>query len=373
MPSTKVLFVAPRFHTNQFFLTKGLIEKGVEVKFLSVYIGGSENHEYIQPILGKPSFFVKGFLKKQDSKTYIGKKILRKYFINSFRQNFKLYRDFSPDIVIVRNFKNAISIQHLLLAFLKGKRIYLYTQRNYRQNLGFKETFFLKALGVLGIRHYTPVHGNESEPISPNTSYLPFVIETQVGRELVSSKLEHKGIRVVVIGKMEPRKKIMEAIEIMGKISKFNRPENELIIISECISDANDSYFKKIMQNIPPDIQFSLNFELNIKHEKVLAHLKKSDLFLLPSRGEPAAFSILEAMACGTAVICSDQNGTKNYIETGVNGGVFKFTEDLSHLETILKGMMDKKTLNIYGHSSLELVESNHSIDYFYKNIIHNS
>ena len=64
MPNKRVLFVAPRFHTNQYILIKNLINYDIEVNFLSVYIGGSENHKYLTPILSKPSWIVKWYLKK---------------------------------------------------------------------------------------------------------------------------------------------------------------------------------------------------------------------------------------------------------------------------------------------------------------------
>ena len=51
----KFLFVAPRFHTNQFPIVKGLIEKGHQVEFFVQYVGMGENHSILKPRLMKKS------------------------------------------------------------------------------------------------------------------------------------------------------------------------------------------------------------------------------------------------------------------------------------------------------------------------------
>ncbi len=371
MTNRKVLFIAPRFHTNQFFLTKQLLEKGVEVNFLSLYHGGSENHEYITPILAKPSLLVKRLLKKYNVNNSHGRRFIVKYHITSIRQCLQLYIRLKPEIVIIRNLSFIYNIQHLILALFFRKRIFLYTQNNYRNKAFPKRVRSLKLLKFLGIHHFTPVYGDSTHPVTPNSTYIPFVIEKMNTAENVILRLKRKGIRVITIGKMVERKKIKELLQVLKRIHKFNIPENEILVVSECLSKENFAYYETLKKEIS-EKGVSVQFYLNIPHQEVLSLLKTSDLFILPSLREPAAFSILEAMACGVATICSNENGTKSYIAHGKNGAIFTYSENFDHLEEILEEVLDKSTLVAYGLESLHRVEAHHGIELFYKTVIQN-
>ena len=54
----RVLYVAPRYHTNQVPIMKGWIKEGHEVLFVSQLLGTGEDHRDIEPvILGYSSVF----------------------------------------------------------------------------------------------------------------------------------------------------------------------------------------------------------------------------------------------------------------------------------------------------------------------------
>jgi len=72
--------------------------------------------------------------------------------------------------------------------------------------------------------------------------------------------------------------------------------------------------------------------------------LKSWDIFLYETiRPEGISMAILEALACGVPVICSDHFGNKEIIKDGINGYVFK---DKKHAQKILTELCnDKKKL----------------------------
>ena len=156
---------------------------------------------------------------------------------------------------------------------------------------------------------------------------------------------------------------------IFFRINFFNTKNNTLIIVSECIGVQQERYLESIKKSIQRN-EDQIIFYLNVNHEKVFKLLKKSDLFVLPSHDEPAAFSILEAMACGLSVICSDRNGTQCYIENEVNGAVFNYSKDFEDLDAVLKKILDKNTLAKYGLASLKRIEQYHGIENFYNHVI---
>ena len=51
----KILFLAPRFHTNQFHVIKKMINVGNDVDMIVQRKGSLEDHSFLQPILVKKS------------------------------------------------------------------------------------------------------------------------------------------------------------------------------------------------------------------------------------------------------------------------------------------------------------------------------
>ncbi|MDC6352777.1 glycosyltransferase family 4 protein [Zeaxanthinibacter sp. PT1] len=369
MNNNRILFIAPRFHTNQYFLIKNLIKHGIHVDFLVVYEGGSENHKYIKPIHSIQSRLIRWFLKRKDPKNSDHRKILSNYSLTSIRQLFSLYSEKNPDTIIIRNLKPLISIQHLIIGLILRKKIFLYTQNPLHQDSNFLRNISFQVLKRLGVKHYTPVLGNCNIPQLPNTTYIPFVIDPLISSDIISSRRNTKGFRITTIAKMQKRKNIKELVQSLYRISFFDNPHNSINIISECISPQNKKYLESLRETIVHNSE-QIVFHFNIPHSSVLDLLKNSDLYILPSHDEPAAFSILEAMACGLPVICSDRNGTKCYIDENSNGMIFHYNPDFSDLDDKLLKILDKELLMRFGERSLELVRENHGLGEFINKIL---
>lgn len=93
--------------------------------------------------------------------------------------------------------------------------------------------------------------------------------------------------------------------------------------------------------------------------EKV-ARLSSWDVFLYEvNRDEGLSIAVLEALACGVPVICSNHFGNKEIIKDGVNGYVFKNKEDLEAILTEL--MLEPKILEDLKVSTREDFDKNRS------------
>ena len=103
-------------------------------------------------------------------------------------------------------------------------------------------------------------------------------------------------------------------------------------------------------------------FKTNLPFPDVQQEYALHDLFVLPSRDEPASVSVLEAMANSLPVICSDSNGTQCYIRPGENGYVFG-TDDIDGLTAAMDSELveDQERLKAMGRRSYELVVSEHA------------
>jgi len=104
-----------------------------------------------------------------------------------------------------------------------------------------------------------------------------------------------------------------------------------------------------------------VNIENNLPFLQVQKEYRRHDLFVIPSSREPAAYSVLEAMAHGLAVLCSDSNGTKDYVRNGHTGYIFKSdcVSDLTDKLSLL--ISNREKIKEFGINGFELAKSNHS------------
>ena len=97
------------------------------------------------------------------------------------------------------------------------------------------------------------------------------------------------------------------------------------MIVGECKDTFQQEYRKKVEKKIEElCIGESVDVRLNLNRGAMDAMYRASDLYVLPSTGEPAAVSILEAMSYSIPAVCGDGNGTCDYITPGVSGDIFR-------------------------------------------------
>ena len=104
----KFLFTAPRFHTNQVPIVKGLTEKGHEVRYFVVFVGATEDHANCEPLVLKPSRTTEREKRKLD-KTLIPSNVestIGGRFIPDFTFLKRAFEDYMPDVVICREKTN---------------------------------------------------------------------------------------------------------------------------------------------------------------------------------------------------------------------------------------------------------------------------
>ena len=67
-----------------------------------------------------------------------------------------------------------------------------------------------------------------------------------------------------------------------------------------------------------------------------IKELDRSEIFVIPSKSEGMPQTLVEAMARGKIVVCSDNEGNKELVKDNVTGFLFK-NEDSKDLERVLK------------------------------------
>lgn len=93
-----------------------------------------------------------------------------------------------------------------------------------------------------------------------------------------------------------------------------------------------------------------------INHDVVNSYLTQASLFILPSLKEGMPYVLLEAMACGKAVIASNIPGIKDIITNNVNGLLVPPKDPHALSEAIIKLLKDKKLLEQLGRNARQLM-----------------
>jgi len=330
----KFLFIAPRFHTNQYGAIKGLVAQGHQVEFLARKSGRNECYDQITPIFSE------------------------KTFLSRIKQINIILKTYEPDIIIIRG----VTLENLAYSCISKiytKKIILYTQDPlYSSNRNYSRAFARKIMwNTISRVRITPVIGevNENSFSLPHEHFIPFVVEPpSLSNERKYFPDGH--IRILCIGKLSLERKNHILLLKALKDLRTNHPL-KLCLLGSLSSEDNPQYVKIkdfINQNKLGD---TVTIRPNIPYNSCQKEYINHDLFILPSRNEPATVSHLEAMSYGLPVICSDTNGTKSYIEEGKNGFIFH-SDNLKDLkDKIIRIISNRDTLMKMGRESLTIVK----------------
>jgi glycosyltransferase involved in cell wall biosynthesis len=104
-----------------------------------------------------------------------------------------------------------------------------------------------------------------------------------------------------------------------------------------------------------------------VPHSETTRLLEASSMLLAPARGEPFGMAVLEAMACGRAVIAHDDAGPSYLLDGGSSNGQARFQlvasrdpEALAH--ALLRVLRDRERLEAIGEANRARVERNFSL-----------
>ncbi|MCF6366601.1 MAG: glycosyltransferase [Bacteroidales bacterium] len=367
----KFLIVAQRFHTNLYYRAKALQDAGHSVKVIVLYKGKSEFYEGIDLKQISLSFFSKTILKivslfkKQSLKSGFELRIQSPG--KELRQIFKTYK---PDTIILKAYQNALAVKTLAVAKKHKAKVLMLTQTTFTH---IKKSKFLFRLNIklfkfLKVYAYiTPIKENYDAFQNfgiKNTFYLPFIFPV---KEKIIKNGKFEEIRILSVGKFLKRKDqhllLQSFVDLKNKGYKV-----KLCFIGELV---NKKYLKTMLNFVNENkLSEDVRFETNFPYKKIIDEYRKHDLFVLPAYAEPAAYSPVEAMANRLPVICSDENGTKCYIENGKNGYIFK-ARNLNDLTEKLKQLISNRyELEKMKENALLSAKENHNPEKFTEKII---
>jgi glycosyltransferase involved in cell wall biosynthesis len=350
-------------------MVKALKQGGHDVKFISIHSYIQESYDVIKPTVLEYSRIFK-LISKTCNYTK-NKKILR-----GWPSVFKLWKEmkfFNPDVVIVRNFVPRSAIALLLGNLLGAGGILQEQLPKYRENTSFKKDYIKKIYKLLCNKPLvvvTPIKGNpEKYEDSDNRYYLPFTFDESLYESKKQNEEDVNKVSLITVGKFNMERK--NHIGLLKSVASLREDHNIHLKLVGSLEDENDRNFQRIKSFISEkNMQDMVDISINMEYKNLQKEYSAHDLFVLPSFNEPAAVSPLEAMAAGLPVICSDTNGTKEYIIEGKTGYIFRSESqwDLDHKLDI--AVSDQAKLKRMGECAATYVRQNHHPEQYCKRLV---
>ena len=322
----KILFIAPRFHTNQFQTIKVLMKKNT-VYFFSLFKGKTEDYRFVTPLIVEQSKISKYFQSKLSLR-------FDTFYIPKISKLFKKINKIKPDLIIIRIYSRPLKYIVSIIAKIVGCKLVYYDQTN---SFGFRDLMsFLKFIEfnfsklIFGAAVYSTIL---KDPKKYNS--LPFDVKTKKKKNKLKTKFQ-----ILTIGKFQQRKGHLLIVKALKKlIVKYNI---SLTLIGEVSNNEHNENYKKI-KNYIKENNLTKNCKIitNVKYKNIYYYFNNCNLYVLPSHSEPAAVSILEAQGIGRPVVCSDTCGTRYYLRNNCSK-IFK-SNDLNSLINSIKFFLNRK------------------------------
>jgi len=161
--------------------------------------------------------------------------------------------------------------------------------------------------------------------VSPSYSIKP----SNLNIEDINCKYDINSSYILYVGNLEPRKNIPRLIEAFAELKKLPSFNHKLVIAGGKGWMYNEIFEIIDKLNISSDIVFT-GF---VSDSEKTALYKYADLFVFPSLYEGFGIPILESMAMGTPVVCSDSSSMPEA------GGDAAFYVDPLDVESIANGI----------------------------------
>ncbi len=387
----KFLYIAPRYHTNQADIMKGLKEQGHEILFISHYAALIEDYSCVTPV-------VLGYSKLYQLFDFLYVKVIRRKdpeaIVYKIQHGFpplgklkKLICDFAPDLVILRE-RSMYSMAACLICKKKRYPCILYNQNPLWSKPVKKDLPHRLVNRMTPALRMTPVMGEKmlDTAIRENDYFVPFVVDPQRAPE-ERTYFRDDVIHILCIGKYETRKHHLMLLKAVEKLLEKEKTgdaggqKNEqnggctgglrLTLIGEATNRFQKEYCAQVRQYVTAHhMEDIVTVKTNVPRSEMAAEYLSADVYVIPSTREMASVSQLEAMSYSLPVICSDKNGTACYVEDDVTGYLFQDC-DQADLEEKLSAMLaDREKLRRMGEAGYQALIEKYNFKRYYDTIM---
>lgn len=158
-----------------------------------------------------------------------------------------------------------------------------------------------------------------------------------------------KNIDVLYVGRLDPRKNLKSLLRALKNIPA------KIVFVG-------DGPKRKNLFQIAEDYSMNLRLIKKVENHHLSDYYNQAKLFVLPSFYEGNPKVLLEAMACGCAVIGANVNGINNIIENKVNGYLCE-TDFRSIRNAICEVLKDQRLMKNVGLNAVKYIRKNNALN----------
>lgn len=363
----KILISQKRFHPNSIGIVRGFINKNHQVKVFVQSTGSlDEDYNTIKPTLVPYNRFFKFIIIKLTKSN----KTLAKYCPPRLFNLVKELSTYKPDVIILKKYRSVNIFVYLFAKLLRIKKIIILSDSPFLYPKKSISKFVLKLRLVPKFNIYTaePSYNSllEINYQGIERIFLPYPIDEnflkQPKYQLEKDVLKEDDVcKIICVGKFTSDRKRHDWV-LNGLI------ENKLLssIHLTYIGTGDDTLpivkkLKKIAQR--HDYEKNMDIIFNVPHENMSRYYKNHDLFVLPAKNEPFGAVVIEALASGLPIICSDTCGSRTAVKDDYNGYIFKTNDFQNFKEKLNLICLDSEKLKLFGKRSFQLALDNYSVD----------
>ena len=223
----------------------------------------------------------------------------------------------------------------------KKSLIHSWEKKNYLKLIRSKSVKHF-AISNKSLHFYEEIVGvNKSQLI-----HMPNCIDFNKFKGIPKKIKPEKPYLLITIGRLIPSKGHTFLLDVLKKLLDKKLKINLLII--------GDGPEKKSILNKAKELNINNNINLIKATNHPEKYLKNSDLYLHSSYREAFGLVILEAMATGLPVVCTDAMGNRELIKEGKNGYLIWDRDSNDFALTIEKLLNDKKEYNLLSKNAIE-------------------
>lgn len=369
----KFLYVAPRYHTNQMDIMRGLVQDGHEVRFISHYAALIEDYSCVTPIvLGYSAlyrlidFLYVKVIHRKDPTAIVFK------IRHGFPPMGKLKRlicEFAPDLVILRE-RSVYSMAAYHICKKKGYPCILYNQNplwseppktDLAHRLVARMTPALRMTPVMGVRKPGTV-------VRKNDYFVPFVVNPQRAPEQ-RTYFAGGRIHILCVGKYEIRKHHLMLLQAVEQLK--DQYEIRVTLVGEATNHFQKAYCEQVRAYVAEHhMEDMVTVKTNVARRDMEREYLAADLYVIPSTLEMASVSQLEAMSYSLPVIVSDTNGTACYVEDGVTGFWFRDCDGDDFRDRLACMLSDRKRMQEMGAAGYRALSEKYNYKCYFETIM---
>ncbi|MBN2007924.1 glycosyltransferase family 4 protein [candidate division KSB1 bacterium] len=217
-------------------------------------------------------------------------------------------------IISSRRSPRLVYVNHILNAHV-AKRDWFHQQI-------YKKVDAAIVLSDLGKQFFQQTTGFPDDKIHviPNGIDVDHFIAASAKRETMRQQLQlnKEDIALLVLGRIDPLKGQMEFIRSLPDVVQAH-PHVKAIVVGEPTKGEWEDYHNQLKQAVI-DLNLSDVVTFAGFQSDVAPYYAAADIFVMPSYRETFGLVLLEAMACGTAVIATDDGAPPEILKHGEYG-----------------------------------------------------